>query len=234
MDPVPFTDRREAGRALAKALEGYADRHDVLVLALPRGGVPVASEVAQALAAPLDVFIVRKLGVPQHAEYAMGAIASGGLRVLNEDVVRGLGISEAAINEVAAREQRELERREQLYRGDRPRPQIRGRTVIVIDDGLATGDTMRAALRALRRLQPGRLIAAVPVAPAETCAALRTEADDVVCLRTPEPFHAVGLWYRNFPQTEDEEVRALLGLSPLPEAGTEGRPAERRTPSWRG
>jgi predicted phosphoribosyltransferase len=180
------------------------------VLALPRGGVPVAYEVAAALHAPLDVFLVRKLGVPGHEEYAMGAIASGGVRVLNEEVVQGLGIPRFRIEAAAAREEQELARRERAYRGDRPPPEVRGRTVILVDDGLATGASMRAAVMALRRLQPARIVVAVPTAAPETCEQMRGLADEVVCATTPEPFRAVGLWYEDFPQTSDEEVGALL------------------------
>src|SRR5437870_9592789 len=205
-----YRDRREAGRQLAAKLAAYAGRPDVLVLALPRGGVPVAYEVARALAAPLDIFLVRKLGLPGHEELAMGAVASGGIRVLNEEVVQALRIPEEVIDEVAAVELEELERRERLYRGDRPPPDVRGRTVILIDDGLATGSTMRAALAALRRQQPAGLVVAVPTAAPETCDELRAEADDVVCATTPEPFDSVGLWYEDFSQTTDEEVRELL------------------------
>ena len=205
-----FRDRREAGRFLARELAAYANRPDVIVLALPRGGVPVGYEIAQALHAPLDVFLVRKLGVPGHEEYAMGAIASGGVSVLNEEVVQRLGISPYQIETVAAREQRELERRERAYRGERPPPEVSGRTVILVDDGLATGASMQAAVLALRRLQPARIVVAVPVAAPETCEQLREIADEVVCATTPEPFYAVGLWYEDFSQTSDEEVRALL------------------------
>ena len=205
-----FRDRRHAGRVLAQILAGYANRSDVIVLALPRGGVPVAYEVAKALHAPLDVFVVRKLGVPGHEEYAMGAIASGGVRVLNDEVVQRLGISDAAVDAVTRFEQGELERRERLYRAGRPLPDLRGRTVIVVDDGLATGSTMLAAVRALRAQQPARIVVAVPTAAAETCAQLRSEADEVVCATTPEPFRAVGTWYDDFSQTSDEEVRELL------------------------
>ena len=205
-----FRDRRHAGRVLAQMLAGYANRSDVIVLALPRGGVPVAYEVAKALHAPLDVFVVRKLGVPGHEEYAMGAIASGGVRVLNDEVVRRLGIPDTAVDAVTRYEQGELERRERLYRAGRPLPDLRGRTVIVVDDGLATGSTMLAAVRALRAQQPARIVVAVPTAAAETCAQLRSEADEVVCATTPEPFRAVGTWYDDFSQTSDEEVRELL------------------------
>lgn len=205
-----FRDRREAGRFLARKLMAYADRPDVLVLALPRGGVPVAWEVAQALHAPLDVFLVRKLGLPGHEELAMGAIASGGVRVLNDDVVRALGVSKDAIETVAARERAELERRERIYRGDRPAPEIRGRTIILIDDGLATGSTMRAAVAALRQQGPARIVVAVPVGAAETCAEFQDEVDEAICARMPEPFYAVGVWYDDFSQTTDEEVHDLL------------------------
>jgi predicted phosphoribosyltransferase len=205
-----FRDRADAGRQLAEELTAYADRPDVLVLALPRGGVPVAYEVARALHAPLDVFLVRKLGVPGHAELAMGALATGGVRVLNEDVVEGLRIPEEVIDEVAAEEQRELQRREAAYRGDRPPLDVRGRTVILVDDGLATGASMRAAVAALRQQRPAQIVIAVPVAAAETCAELRTEVDDLVCAHTPRPFYAVGLWYEDFSQTTDAEVHDLL------------------------
>jgi predicted phosphoribosyltransferase len=208
-----FRDRREAGRLLATKLSTYANRPDVLVLALPRGGVPVAAEVAGALGAPLDVFVVRKLGVPGHEEYALGAIATGGVRVLNEDVVRALRISDRVIDAVAAREQEELARRERVYRGDRPPLDARGRTVILVDDGLATGATMHAAIRALRQQQPARIVVAVPTAAPETCDELKREVDDVICASTPDPFYAVGLWYEDFSQTTDEEVRELLARS---------------------
>jgi putative phosphoribosyl transferase len=205
-----FQNRKAAGQFLAKELAGYANRQDVLVLALPRGGVPVAFEVAKALNAPLDVFVVRKLGVPEQQELAMGAIASGGVRVLNENIVRSLGVSEAAINQVAAKEQQELERRERLYRGDRPVPTLHGRTVILVDDGLATGATMRAALGALQQQKPAKIIVAVPVSASETCQEFQSKVDEVVCAATPSPFYSVGLWYEEFPQTTDEEVRDLL------------------------
>ena len=213
----PFRDRYEAGRVLASRLGSYAERTDALVLALPRGGVPVAFEVAQTLHAPLDVFLVRKLGVPGHEELAMGAIASGGLCVLNMDVVDGLRIPDAVIDEVAADELRELERREQAYRDDRPLPDVREHIVILVDDGLATGSTMRAAARALRQQQPRRLVVAVPVAAPETCAELRVEVDEIVCAMTPQPFRAVGYWYEDFSQTTDAEVRELLARSSAPQ-----------------
>jgi putative phosphoribosyl transferase len=205
-----FHDRSEGGRILAHDLSAYADRPDVLVLALPRGGVPVGYEVARTLHAPLDVFLVRKLGVPAREELAMGAIATGGVRVLNQDVIDALGIPQETIDTVAERETEELERREQTYRGSRGAPDVHGRTIILVDDGLATGSTMRAAVAALRRQGPDRIVVAVPVGAAETCAEFQSEADEVVCARTPEPFHAVGLWYDNFAQTSDEEVHELL------------------------
>lgn len=206
----PFKNRTEAGQLLAERLSAYANRPDVLVLALPRGGVPVAYEVARALNAPLDVFLVRKLGLPGHEELAMGAIASGGVRVLNRDVVQSLGVPDRLIKAVAAAEHEELKRRERAYRGDRPPADVRGRTVILIDDGLATGSTMRAAVAALKKQQPARIVVAVPIAPPETCDELRDEVDEVVCAATPEPFYAVGLWYEDFSQTTDQEVRSLL------------------------
>lgn len=205
-----FRDRTEAGRRLAARLMNYANRPDVLVLALPRGGVPVAFEVATALHAPLDLFLVRKLGVPGHEELAMGAIATGGVRVLNDEVLRYLGVPGEVIDAVASKEQRELERRERLYRDDRPPPDVRGKTVILVDDGLATGSTMRAAAAALRQQQPAQIVIAVPVAAPQTCDEFRSEVDEIVCAVTPEPFHAVGLWYEDFSQTTDEEVRDLL------------------------
>jgi putative phosphoribosyl transferase len=208
--PMRFRDRRDGGRALATRMMEYADQPDVVVLALPRGGVPVGYEVALALHAPLDVFLVRKLGTPGQEELAMGAIASGGVRVLNRDVVEGLDISERVIDRVAAAESRELERRERTYRDDRPALDVANRVVILVDDGLATGATMRAALVALRQEQPRRLVAAVPVAPESTCWALNAIADEVVCLETPEPFYGVGLWYDDFAPTADDEVRELL------------------------
>ena len=207
----PFADRAEAGELLAERLTAYRDRDDVVVLALPRGGVPVAREVAQALGVPLDVYVVRKLGVPGHEELAMGAIATGGVRLLNHDVIDALGIPMNVIDQVAAREHQELARREQAYRGDRGPIALTNKTVILVDDGLATGATMRAAVMAARQQQPARVIVAVPVGAASTCADLAAEADDVVCVRTPDPFVAVGLWYRDFTPTTDHEVRSLLG-----------------------
>ncbi len=207
---APFRDRADAGRLLATRLGAYAGRADVLVLALPRGGVPVGFEVARALRAPLDVFLVRKLGVPGREELAMGAIATGGVRVLNDDVVQGLGIPPEVVDRVAREEQAELERRERLYRDGRPAPEVCGRTVLLVDDGLATGATMRAGARALRQLRPARVVVAVPVASREICREFRAEVDEVVCARTPEPFLAVGYWYEDFSQTSDEEVHDLL------------------------
>ena len=209
---MQFKDRKHAGRVLATKLEHYKANPAVIVLALPRGGVPVAFEVANALGAPLDVFIVRKLGVPGHEEYAMGAIASGGVRVMNPDVV-GMGISESEIQAVTEREQRELERRERQYRGDRPQLDLTSRIAILVDDGLATGSTMRAAAAAVRQQKPLRLIVAVPVAAPDTCEDFRAEVDEVICAVTPEPFRAVGLWYEDFNQTSDEEVHALLSAA---------------------
>jgi putative phosphoribosyl transferase len=217
-----FEDRREAGRRLAEELRDYAGQDDLVVLALPRGGVPVAYEVAKALDAPLDIFLVRKLGLPGHEELAMGAIASGGVRVLNEQVVRMSGVDERTIAAVAAEEQRELERRERAYRGGRPTSAIEGHTVILVDDGLATGSTMRAAALALKAQKPKRLVIAVPVAAPETCDAFRDEVDEIVCAITPEPFYAVGLWYDDFSQTSDEEVQQLLERAPAPERQTGG------------
>ena len=205
-----YQDRIDAGRQLARALGEYAGRSDVLVLGLPRGGVPVAAEVARALGAPLDVMIVRKLGAPWQPELAMGAIASGGVRLLNPEVVRSLGVDEDAIEEVAARERRELARREKAYRGDRPPFEARGRHVILVDDGMATGATMRAAVAAVREMDPASIVVAVPTAAADTCRLVKAEADRVVCLDTPEPFMAVGCWYRDFDQTSDGQVRDLL------------------------
>ncbi|HEY2972023.1 MAG TPA: phosphoribosyltransferase [Pyrinomonadaceae bacterium] len=208
-----YRDRTEAGKQLAEHLKNYANRQDVLVLALPRGGVPVAFEVASALHAPLDIFLERKLGVPGQEELAMGAIATGGVRVLNEDVVGYLDIPGEVIDAVVADEEHELERRQRLYRGNRPPPDVRARTVILVDDGLATGSTMRAAAAALRKQQPARIVVAVPVSAAETCDEFRMEVDEIICAATPEPFHGVGLWYEDFSQTTDQEVRDLLEKS---------------------
>jgi predicted phosphoribosyltransferase len=209
-----FANRREAGAELARRLDRFHGRDDVVVLALPRGGVPVAHEVARILNAPLDVFIVRKLGVPHHPELAMGAIASGGVRVLNENVLGWYGIPQEDIERVTGLEKGELERREKLYREGRRPLLLQGRTVLLIDDGLATGSTMKAAVEAVRLHAPSRVVVAVPVGAAETCQAFKDVADDVVCVRTPEPFSAVGLWYRDFSQTTDDEVKALLREAP--------------------
>jgi predicted phosphoribosyltransferase len=207
---MQFKDRADAGRQLASKLAKYAGREDVVVLALPRGGVPVAAEVARELGVPFDVFLVRKLGVPGYSELAMGAIAEGGVEVLSANLIRELGIPYSAVQQVAVRERLELDRRDGLYRQGRPRPQIRGRVVVVVDDGLATGASMEAAVLALRKLEPSRIVVAVPVGAMETCERLRHEADEVVCAVTPEPFQAVGLWYQRFEQTSDDEVRQLL------------------------
>jgi putative phosphoribosyl transferase len=231
MSPRLFSDRADAGRVLAEQLRHYADRPDVIVLALPRGGVPVAYEVAKALHAPLDIFVVRKLGIPGHEELAMGAVATGGVRVLNDQVVKGLSIPGFVIDAVANWELQELERRERLYRGDRPPPEVRGKTAILVDDGLATGSTMLAAVKALRKLGPARIVVAVPVASPDTCELLKEYVDETVCAATPEPFYAVGLWYRDFSQTTDEEVRELLERSaaeiahglPVPHLGSSNR-----------
>jgi predicted phosphoribosyltransferase len=205
-----FKDRRDAGRKLAEELSTYAGRSDVIVLALPRGGVPVGYEVALALGAPLDIFIVRKLGLPGHEELAIGAIASGGVRVLNDDIIQALNIPPRVIDTVAQRELGELERRERAYRGDRPAPEVHDRVVILIDDGLATGASMRAAVAGLRALHPAQIVVAVPTAAPETCAALEPEVDRIVCAMTPEPFYGVGRWYEDFSQTTDDEVRMFL------------------------
>ena len=213
-----FQDRTAAGRLLAGDLADYANRPGVLVLALPRGGVPVAFEVAKMLNTPLDVLVVRKLGVPNNEELAMGALAKlpktgfacGGVRILNEDIVRQTNISAEVIEQIVTREQQELERREQLYRDNRPFPDLQGRIVILVDDGLATGATMSAAVVALRQHQPARIVVAVPVAAPQTCQELQAQVDEVICSATPSPFYSVGLWYKNFPQTSDDEVRDLL------------------------
>jgi predicted phosphoribosyltransferase len=209
MDYV-FRNRHEAGRLLAGRLAAYADRADVVILALPRGGVPVAFEIAAALNAPLDVMVVRKLGVPGHEELAMGAIATGGVQVINEEVVRHLGLTPAVLASVAAIERHELARRERTYRGERSPVTVEGRTVILVDDGLATGSTMRAAVAALRKRGPARIVVAVPTAAPETCEEFKVEVDEMVCATTPTPFYGVGQWYDDFSQTTDEEVRDLL------------------------
>jgi putative phosphoribosyl transferase len=213
-------DREQAGRLLAEKLAAYKDRADVLVLALPRGGVSVGYEIARALDVPLDVFVVRKLGVPGYRELALGAIASGGVRVLNDDVVEGLNISPTIIEQVAAEEQIELERRERAYRGNRRAPEVQGRTVILVDDGIATGSTFRAAIEAVRSLRPARLVVAAGVAPMSTFLELRSQVDEVVCLITPYSFAAIGLLYERFTQVSDEEVKDLLDQA-----------ARRKTPS---
>lgn len=205
-----FNDRTDAGKRLAAKLSEYANREDVLILALPRGGVPVAFEVAKELNVKMDVFIVRKLGVPGNEELAMGAIASDNIRVLNEDVVRSFGIHQKVIDEVATKERKELERREHMYRGNRPAPKISGSTVILIDDGLATGATMRAAVAAVKTKNPAKVIVAVPVAAPDTCSFFGNEVDEVICVATPEPFYGVGAWYEDFSQTTDKEVIELL------------------------
>jgi putative phosphoribosyl transferase len=209
METGRFRDRAEAGRRLAESLREYAGRDDVIVLALPRGGVPVAYEVAKELGAPLGIFVVRKLGVPGHEELAMGAIASGGVLVLDDDLVRALGIDRSQLERAVAAEARELRRREAAY-GVRELPELAGKTVILVDDGLATGASMKAAALAVRRLNPARVVVAVPVAAAETCDEFRDVVDEIVCLVTPAPFRAVGLWYEDFSQTSDDEVRELL------------------------
>lgn len=205
-----FRDRRDAGKKLAQKLIAFARHSDAIVLALPRGGVPVAYEVALALHAPLDIFIVRKLGLPGHEELALGAIASGGARVLNEDIIRYLGISEAVIDVIAQRELQELERRERAYREDRPPLEVEDRTIILIDDGLATGASMRAAVAGVHSHHPAQITVAVPTAALETCEALKPEVDQMICATTPEPFYGVSRWYKDFSQTTDEEVRTLL------------------------
>lgn len=208
-----FPDRTSAGRQLAERLTHYAGRPDVLVLALPRGGVPVGYEVARALDAPLDVLVVRKLGVPRHEELAMGAVASGGIRVLNQEVIDALEIPDEVIEHVAEREVREVSRRERAFRGDRPKLDVHRRIVILVDDGIATGSTMRAAVAGLRKLGPERIVVAVPTAAPATYDEFERLADECVCVITPEPFYSVGLWYDDFAQTSDEEVRDLLTQS---------------------
>jgi len=205
-----FLNRTDAGQRLAAALTHYAGRSDVLVLGLPRGGVPIAFEIAAALDAPLDVFIVRKLGLPGHEEFGIGAIASGGVRVVDESVLRAYGVDAETLDRITQRERRELDRRERLYRDDRQFPTVADRVVILVDDGLATGSTMRAAVAALRAEGPREIVVAVPVGARETCNAMAKLADHVVCLATPDPFYAVGLWYEDFEQTEDDEVHDLL------------------------
>ena len=213
-DPSKFSDRRQAGRELAKRLSHYAGREDVLVLGLPRGGVPVGYEIANSLGAPLDVFIVRKLGVPGHEELAMGAIATGGIMVLDSALIRNLGLSSQGVQHVVEAEKRELERREKIFRAGRPALHVMGKTIILVDDGLATGATMRAAVKALKTQMPARMVIAVPVAAMETCESFRGEVDEVICAQTPEHFYAVGLWYEDFSQTTDREVGELLTGAP--------------------
>jgi putative phosphoribosyl transferase len=205
-----FLDRVDAGRRLAAGLSRYANQPDLLILALPRGGVPVAYEVARELHAALDVFLVRKLGFPGHPELAMGAIATGGVRILDEQLIKTYEVPSDAIEYVTQLEQRELERREKLYRDGRPAPDVRDHTVILIDDGLATGSTMRAAVEALRAEGARKIVVAVPIAPVDTCEAMRKEVDEIVCAVTPEPFRAVGIWYADFSETSDDEVRELI------------------------
>jgi putative phosphoribosyl transferase len=208
-----FRDRIEAGRVLAGMLGEYANREDVLILALPRGGVPVAFEVARTLNAPLDIFVVRKLGLPANEELAMGAVASGGVRVLNDEVVRSFGITESVIEAIAKKEHIELKRRESVYRGESSLPDVIDKTILLVDDGIATGSTMRAAVAALRQKRPARIVVAVPVAPPSTCKDLQAEADEVICAITPQPFYAVGQWYQTFDQTTDRQVRDLYDRS---------------------
>jgi len=232
-----FRDRADAGKRLAGHLSKYKDQLDVLVLALPRGGVPVGFEVATALNAPLDVFLVRKLGLPGHEELAMGAIASGGVTVLNEDVVRMNQVPESTIESVAARQRAELERRELTYGRDRKHIELRGKSVIIVDDGLATGATMRAAVAAVRQQRPARIIVAVPTAPPDTCRSFRDQADEVICVITPQHFAAVGYWYSDFSQTTDQEVRELLDRADrrfrqdLPLPSQEGESHEQQSPA---
>lgn len=205
-----YRDRQEAGECLAEKLAAFRGQKDVVVLGLPRGGVPVAAKVARALGAPLGVFVVRKLGVPGNEEYAMGAIASGGVRLMNEDVVRSLGITEEQIERVVEREERKLRQREEAYRGECPQPELEGKLLILVDDGIATGATVRVAVKALREYRPRQVVVAVPVAPPEICQDLRREVDEVVCPLQPSRLRAVGLWYENFSATTDEEVRRIL------------------------
>ena len=210
---LPLSDREAAGRLLAAALTDFDHQPDVIVLALPRGGVPVAAEIARALQVRLDLMLVRKLGVPGYEELAMGAIASGGVRVMNEEVVRQINIPPSAVEAAVRREGQELQRREKAYRDNRPALDVKGRTVLLVDDGLATGATMRAAVTALRRQHPRRIVIAVPTAAPDTCEEFRAEVDDIVCAITPTAFYAVGAWYEQFPQNTDEEVQQLLGAA---------------------
>lgn len=213
---MPFEDRKDAGKRLAAALEQYRARPDVIVLALPRGGLPVGFEIARELHLPMDVFVVRKLGVPGRAELAMGAIAVGGTRVINDRVMRMYSLPDAAVEAIIAKETRELNRRQTLYRGNRPWPDLRGWTVILVDDGLATGATMRAAIEALQQQLPARIVAAVPVGASDSCGEIEKAADELICLEKPAPFKAVGYWYRIFEATTDDEVRDLLAKSAVP------------------
>jgi putative phosphoribosyl transferase len=213
-----FVNRTEAGRKLAKLLSGYADRDDVIVLGVPRGGVPVAFEISRALRVPLDVFLVRKLGAPGHEELAMGAIASGGIRILDRETIDALGVTDLDIEATTAREQKELQRRERAYRGGRPPLDVHGKTVIVVDDGIATGSSMRAGIKALRHMKPARIVVAVPVAPESTCGRLQKEVDELVCLDMPELFYAIGEFYEDFSQVTDEEVQGLLRQAAEPMA----------------
>lgn len=205
-----FADRIEAGQALAERLSYLAGTPNLIILALPRGGVPLGFEIAKALHAPLDIFLVRKLGAPGHKEFAMGALAENGVRFIDRQTIHELGISEAVIEQITSEEQQELERRQQLYRGQKPPLEIAGRIVIIVDDGLATGSTMKAAIQAIRKQHPQKILVAVPVGAADTCKELKQLADEVICLMTPEPFYAVGLWYRSFPQLSDADVITLL------------------------
>lgn len=222
-----FKDRKHAGQLLAQKLQKFANRPDVIVLALPRGGVPVGYEVAKSLHAPLDVFVVRKIGAPMQPELAMGAIASGDVLILNEEVVYLAGVSQHTIDEIVEKEQAELERRENAYRDDRPPADVRGHTVLLVDDGMATGSSMRAAIQAINQLAPNDVVVAVPVAPETTCQELGDEVDEMVCLLTPESFYAVALWYEEFPQTSDDEVRELLNRN-AQEQQQGGKTHERR------
>lgn len=226
-----FRDRVHAGQVLAAALEKYAGRSDVIVLALPRGGVPVGYEVATRLGAPLDVFVVRKLGLPGQDEFAMGALASGGVIVLNDELIAGLGVPTSVVEAVISRERAELERRERAYRGDRPSLDVADRTAILVDDGLATGSTMRAAVLGLRQRAPRRVVVGVPIAALSTCSELSSEVDEIVCARTPEPFHAVGLWYVDFEQTSDERVRELLDAAARAHAARGGASLAQHPPT---
>lgn len=212
-----FQNRTEAGQCLAERLTAYIDRRDVLILGLPRGGVPVAFEIAQKLHLPLDICLVRKLGVPNHTELAMGAIALGGVRIINQDVVSWLSLPPAIIEKVAQEEQRELERRDRIYRGNKPFPQIRGQVIILVDDGIATGSTIKAAIAILQQQQPQSIIVTVPVAPPSVCKALAVEVDQVICLETPESLHSISFWYEDFSQVTDDEVCQLLATDPVPQ-----------------